>query len=171
MQPRRHQSDHSRRLRWRIMGLNALRKESPLFERRARRNSYRIALAWMLITAVLLRLTTFDAATTAAYVCMFTALIPVLVTATFARVRTRTDLAAFLRRLVARLPALSALVNGAPPMATVIAVADTARQAEHDARSRADGINACRRSVLHGAPHFAAHRAHFAATLSTLATS
>jgi len=102
------------------MRLRTLRQESPLFERRARRNSYRIALLWMAVTAVLLRLTAFDGATTAAYVCMFTAFIPVLVTATFARVRTRVDLAAFLRRLVARLPALNELVNGAPRVATAI---------------------------------------------------
>jgi len=153
------------------MRLDALRQESPIFERRARRNSYRIALLWVAVTAVLLRLIIFDSATTAAYVCMFTAFIPVLVTATFARVQTRTDLAAFLRRLVARLPALNELVNGAPRMATSIAVANAARQAERDARLRVSGINACQRSVLHGAPHIAAHRAHFAAYLAAQATS
>jgi hypothetical protein len=125
----------------------------------------------MAVTAVLLRLTNFDGATTAAYVCMFTAFIPVLVTATFARVQTRTDLAAFLRRRAARLPALSELVNGAPRMAPAIAVANAARQAERDASSRVNGINACRRSVLHGAPHIAAHRAHFASYLAAQATS
>jgi len=125
----------------------------------------------MLITAVLLRLTTFDAATTAAYVCMFTAFIPALVTATFARIATRVDFAAFLRRLLAGLPARSQVIAHPLYVEAVIALETAAQRAQRNALSRVHAINARRRLILHGAPHIAAHRAHFAAYLAAQATS
>lgn len=154
---KRHHSRQASELRFRILRRSEYDALSPLFQARTRRHSYIVAAVILAVMLVACRLTVFDTAQCAIYAAMFSAIVPVFVTATYARSTARLAFTAFMRCVVACLPTRRVAVPTRLRIASVLQATIEVARTQQVARARERDVKDALRRALH-----VAHPAAFA---------